>query len=54
MDYESSLKHIITMMPGRFEVAASGNIVINGVSITIDKTTGFAEAIERINIKTKL
>lgn len=54
MEYETSLKHLITMMPGRFEVASSGNICVNGVVIMIDKITGNAEDIKRINIKTTI
>ncbi len=54
MDYETSIKHMLTMLPARFDVASSGNVCINGVYITIDVNTGFAEEIKRINIKTKL
>lgn len=54
MDYETSLKHLITMMPGRFEVASSGNVCVNGVAIIIDIATGNAEDIKRINIKTTI
>lgn len=50
MDYESSKKHILTMLPSRFEVADSGKVAVNGVYITIDCKTGSAENIERINI----
>lgn len=54
MDYESSIKHMLTMMPCRFEVANSGNTCINGVVITVDVFTGNAEDIERINLKKTL
>ena len=54
MDYESSLRHILTMMPSRFEVASSGNVCINAVEILIDAFTGIAEDIKRINIKKTL
>lgn len=54
MDYESSIRHMLTMMPSRFEVAFSGKVCINGVLITVDAETGIAEAIERINIKKEL
>ncbi|MCR5260372.1 MAG: TIGR00282 family metallophosphoesterase [Candidatus Gastranaerophilales bacterium] len=54
MDYESSLSHILTMLPSRFEVANSGSAVINAVTVTVDAETGKAEEINRINIKTVL
>lgn len=54
MDYESSIKHMLTMLPYRFEVANSGNVCINGVIITVDAITGIAEDIERINLKKTL
>ena len=54
MDYESSVNHILTMMPSRFEVAASGNALVNAVTVTVDAVTGRAEEISRINIKTVL
>lgn len=54
MDYESSIKHMLTMLPCRFEVANSGNVCVNGVVITIDAITGIAEDIERINFKKTL
>ena len=54
MYYESSIKHMLTMLPYRFEVANSGNVCINGVIITVDAITGIAEDIERINLKKTL
>lgn len=54
MDYETSLKHLLSMYPGRFEVADSGNICVNGAIITIDKTNGHAEKIERLNLNKTL
>ena len=54
MDYESSIRHMLTMLPSRFEVASSGKVCVNGVLITVDAETGIAEAIERINIKKEL
>lgn len=50
MNYETSIKHILTMLPARFEVASSGNTCINGVVITVDCLTGKAEDIKRVNI----
>lgn len=54
MDYESSIRHMLTMLPSRFEVANSGNVCINGVVVTVDTITGNAEFIERINFKKTL
>ena len=49
MDYETSLKHLLTMMPGRFDVSDSGKVTVNGVYITVNTETGYAEKIERLN-----
>jgi len=51
MDYESSLRHLLTMLPSRFEVASSGKVMVNAVLVTVDAVTGVAEDIERINYK---
>lgn len=50
MNYETSIKHILTMLPARFEVASSGKTCVNGVEITVDIFTGKTEEIKRINI----
>lgn len=49
MEYEASVNRLITAIPERLEVAASGESQINGVVITVDVLTGRAESIERIN-----
>ena len=49
MEYEASVKRLITSIPERLEVAASGESQVNGVLITVDSFTGKAEAIQRIN-----
>lgn len=49
MDYEISIKRLISTMPDRLEVAASGESQINGVLISVDTISGRAEAIKRIN-----
>ncbi len=54
MDYETSIKHLLTMMPGRFEVASSENVCINGVIVTVNTSSGFAEEIQRINVQMML
>ena len=49
MDYEISVKRLISAMPDRLDVAASGESQINGVIISVDTISGKAEAIKRIN-----
>ena len=51
MEYEASVNRLLTSIPERLDVAASGNSQVNGVIVTIDCLTGKAEAIERINEK---
>ena len=51
MEYEASVNRLLTSIPERLDVAASGNSQVNGVIVTIDCFTGEAEAIERINEK---
>ncbi len=51
MEYEASVNRLLTSIPERLDVAASGNSQVNGVIVTIDCFTGKAEAIERINEK---
>lgn len=50
MDYESSLKHLLTMLPCRFEVADTGSSCVNGISVLVDVKSGDALSIERINL----
>lgn len=49
MDYETSLRRLITSLPERFEVADTKELQLNGVNITVDSNTGCALKIERIN-----
>lgn len=49
MDYEVSVKRLITSIPERLDVADSGVSQVNGVVITVDVLTGKTESIERIN-----
>ena len=51
MEYEASVNRLLTSIPERLDVAASGNSQVNGVIVTIDCFAGKAEAIERINEK---
>lgn len=51
MEYEASVNRLITSIPDRLDVAASGESQVNGVVITVDVLTGCAEAIERINVE---
>lgn len=54
MDYQTSLKRILTMLPERFEVASSGKVIINAVLITVNSDSGKAEDIKRIYEKIQL
>ena len=49
MDYEVSVKRLISSIPDRLDVADSGYSIVNGVVITVDVLTGKTEKIERIN-----
>ena len=49
MEYEASVNRLITSIPDRLDVAASGESQVNGVIVTVDVLTGCAEAIERIS-----
>lgn len=49
MEYEASVKRLITSIPERLDVASSGESQVNGVLITVDCFTGKTEAIKRIN-----
>ncbi|MCD7740415.1 MAG: TIGR00282 family metallophosphoesterase [Candidatus Gastranaerophilales bacterium] len=49
MEYEASIKRMLTAIPERLEVAASGDSQVNGVIFTVDISSGKAESIERIN-----
>lgn len=51
MDYEVSVRRLITSIPERLDVANSGISQVNGVVITVDVLTGKTENIERINEK---
>ena len=51
MEYEASVKRLLTAIPERLDVSDSGYTQVNGVIITVDILTGKAESIERINVK---
>ncbi len=51
MDYEVSVKRLITSIPDRLDVADSGEAQVNGVIITVNYLTGQTESIKRINEK---
>ncbi len=51
MDYEISVRRMISAIPERLEVASSAVSQVNGVYAVIDSSTGNAEYIERINKK---
>lgn len=50
MKLDSIIQHFITQMPTRFTVETNGPVLLNGVWIEIDTTTGKALKIERIRI----
>jgi metallophosphoesterase (TIGR00282 family) len=50
MKKESALKKFITLLPSKFTVAEN-DIRLNAVLITVDGTSGKAQAIERLNTK---
>jgi len=49
MEYESSLKRLVTSIPERFDVAVSKTRQINAVCVEFDFESGFALEIKRIN-----
>lgn len=51
MDYNSSLSRFLTCIPERYEVAEGNQIQINAVEVEIDKNTGSATNINRINTR---
>lgn len=53
MEYESSLKRLVTSIPERFDVAVSNLRQINAVCIEFDFEAGFALKIKRINCNYK-
>lgn len=48
MDYETSLKRLSTLLPVRYEVADIDKSLICGVIISVDRNTGIAKNITRI------
>lgn len=49
MDYETSLKRLITSLPERFDVSVSEQSQVNAVQFDIDPNSGKASDIKRIN-----
>lgn len=49
MEYQTSLKRMVTNLPERFEVAQDTNVIVNAVEFTINPITGKAININRIN-----
>ncbi len=50
MEYESSLKRLVSSIPERFDVALDCIRQINAVSVEFDFESGVAQKIERINL----
>lgn len=53
MDYETSIKRLITAIPERFDVAESDDIQVNAVRIDFDTLSKYPLNIERINFVCK-
>lgn len=49
MEYKTSLNRFLTSIPERYDVADSDIVQINAVEVEIEKDTGYAVAIKRIN-----
>ena len=49
MDYEISIRRLLTAMPERLDVANSELLQINGIVCVINCDNGYAESIKRIN-----
>ena len=49
MDYDISIRRLQSEIPERLEVADSGTRQVNGVKVVLDKYSGVAKCIERIN-----
>lgn len=49
MDYDASIKRLITAIPERFDVAESDNVQVNAVRIDFDTVSKYPLNIERIN-----
>ena len=54
MDYDVSLKRVLTHLPYRYEVASSTLAQVNAVEISLDLFSGFATDIKRINFNTDI
>lgn len=52
MDFESSIKRLVTSIPERFDVAESEKLQINAVKITFNKENNLPVEIKRINFLT--
>ena len=50
MEYQTSLKRLMTNLPARFDVAEGSVLELNAVSLIFDKTSGCAKNIERIRL----
>lgn len=50
MEYETSLRRLMTNLPARFDVAEGSVLELNAVSVIFDKTSGCAKNIERIRL----
>ncbi len=51
MEYENSLRRLVSSIPERFDVAVCDSMQVNAVSMEFDSKSGSGTNIERINIK---
>lgn len=54
MNYEQSLKRMISGLPERLDVSVSDDLQINGVELSVNALSGKAETIKRIDLKYKI
>ena len=51
MNYEQSIKRMITALPERLDVSVGDDLQINGVEFSVNSLNGKAETIKRIDLK---
>lgn len=53
MNYEQSIRRMISLLPERLDVSVSDDLQINGVELSVNVLTGKTETIKRIDLKYK-
>ncbi len=54
MNYEQSIKRMITGLPERLDVSVSDDLQINGIELSVNALSGKAETIKRVDLKYKI